>query len=410
MRASTAMPTDDDRNVLIAALETALQAYQKQTPRPTILSGPDQSIVEALSEAIGKCSAFKQVAGHMLYSGGAGPVIDAHLFATNLFHKAESGEGNNIPGAVDWLLRLLATRKTTGLFKAAVWGASIDTELRLRDETCIMPFEALPNTLMKSRILERARACYDKSAWLAHNYFDAPRLAFVKEVPNFPYIGTEIAPFRTINELQFEARDLWLFIEAALVGHPLAIGCWFEYADQDLDVNQWENSLAWLLPEIPPRVATITAMNACAVQDHLERYSALPGELRSRLLRSMERFTLSQCRHGLVDRILDLELAFEIAVSGPGRDASPMGWKVSVRSAQLIGGALNERQANRDLINELFRLRSAATHGSDLSRRDEGGLDDTVRRCLIAYRQLLGSFLALGRLPDWSALELEPRR
>jgi hypothetical protein len=111
-----------------------------------------------------------------------------------------------------------------------------------------------------------------------------------------------------------------------------------------------------------------------------------------------------------VDRILDLELAFEIAVSGPARDAAPMGWKVGVRSAQMIGGELNARQANRDLINELFKLRSKATHGSDLSKRDEGKLEETVRRCLTTYGELLSSFLALGRLPDWPSLELEPRR
>jgi hypothetical protein len=124
----------------------------------------------------------------------------------------------------------------------------------------------------------------------------------------------------------------------------------------------------------------------------------------------MERFTLSQCRYKAVDRILDLELAFEIAVSGPARDAAPMGWKVGVRSAQMIGGELNARQATRDLINELFKLRSKATHGSDLSKRDEGQLEETVRRCLTTYGELLSSFLALGRLPDWTSLELEPRR
>lgn len=103
-------------------------------------------------------------------------------------------------------------------------------------------------------------------------------------------------------------------------------------------------SLAWILPEIPPRVASYTPINAAVLQDQLQGYGALPEELRSRLLRSMERFTLSQCRSKPVDRILDLELAFEMAVSGPGPDASPTGWKVSVRSAQMIGGELGMRR------------------------------------------------------------------
>lgn len=403
------MASDDDRNLLIAALESAWLAYQRQSPRPTILSGPTESILGELSEAIASCTSFKEVAGHMLYSGGSGPVIAPSLFAIHIFRKAEKDEGKGISEAADWLLRLLATRRTTGVFKAAIWGASIDREIRLHDGSRIMPFAAVSDTHMKRRILERATTCYDGSAWLAHNYFDAPRLVLEKEVPDFPYIGIDGAAFQKISDLQFEARDLWLFVEAALVGHPLAVGCWFEYADQELDINGWQNSLAWLLPEVPPRVASFTPVGGATVQDRIQRFDALPGELQSRLLRSMERFTLSQCRSKLVDRILDLELAFEIAVSGPGRDFAPMGWKVSVRSAQLIGGELNVRQTNRDLINDLFRLRSAATHGSDLSRRDEREIDATVRRGLTAYQQLLDSFLALGRLPDWSALELEPR-
>lgn len=401
------MATDDDRKLLTAALEDALQAHLKQTPAPTILSGPGEATLSIICDAITKCSEYQKIAGQMLYSGGAGPVIAPSLFATWLFREAE---GKGVLAAVDWLLRLLSTRTTTGLFKAAIWGASIDEEFQLSDGLArVMPFEALPDTYMKQRILERAATCYDNSAWLAHNYFDAPRLAFVREVRGFPYIGADGAAFRKVSELQFETRDLWLVIEATSVGHPLAVACWFEYADRDLDINGWQNSLAWLLPEVHPRVADFTPITATTVLDQIQRYDALPEEFRSRLLRSMERFTLSQCRHKLVDRVLDLELAFEIAVSGPNRDPAPMGWKVSVRSAQLIGGELRARQANRDLVNDLFKLRSAATHGSDLSRRDERELDETVRRCLTAYGQLLGGLLALGRQPDWSALELEPR-
>jgi hypothetical protein len=345
----------------------------------------------------------------MLYSGGSGPVVTPNLFATQFFYKAERNDGKDIPQAADWLLRLLVTRDANGFFKAAIWGASIDQGFEPVDGSRVQPFEALPDTHMKRRILERARRCYDNSAWLAHNYFDAPKLAFVREVPGFPYIRTDGASFQKISELQYEARDLWLFLEAASVGHPLAIACWFEYADEDLDVNGWDNQLAWLLPEIPPRVACYTPLCVAAVQDQLRRYAALPEELRSRLLRSMERFTLSQCRRNVVDRILDLALAFEIAVSGPGRDNAPMGWKVSVRAAQIIGGPLNLRQANRTVINKLYSFRNKATHGSDLSSKDDREMQDTVQSSLAVYQDLISSVLSLGQQPDWPSLELEPR-
>jgi hypothetical protein len=122
----------------------------------------------------------------------------------------------------------------------------------------------------------------------------------------------------------------------------------------------------------------------------------------------MNRFMLSQCRHQVIDRILDLTLAFEIAVSGSA-DQAPPSWKVSVRSAQMIGGTLKTRQINRQKINDLYRLRNKATHGSNLKEHDASKQLTLVQNCSEIYRELLQSFLALGAEPDWSALELEPR-
>jgi hypothetical protein len=330
--------------------------------------------------------------------------------APYLFQKGDGfGGDGNISAAVDWILRLLATREAAGIFKAALWGFSIDSEVILSDSSRLIPFTALPESYMKTRLLERAKRCYDGSVWLSHTYFDVPGVAFVKEVQQFPYICSDARPFTKIFEIEQELRDLSFFIEGASIGHPLAIGSWFEYADQDLDFNNWQNSLAWHLPEIPPRIRSCTPISATTIQDHLQKRAALPDDLQSRLLRSMERFTLSQCRYQMIDRVLDLALAFEIAVSGEGRDQAPVGWRVGVRSAQLIGGPLEIRQSNRDAANSLYRLRNKATHGSTLSSTDRDELENTVRQCSEIYQKLILSFLALGQKPEWSSLELEAR-
>ena len=397
---------DAYRDRLATALETAVRIYRAKIPPPTLLSSPDSVVLEPLSAAIRECCAFQAVAGHVLYSGGAGPILDAPLLAAQLFQRGESR--NDPKDAVDWLLRVLTTRETRGLFKAAIWGFSLDEEVFLLDSCRLMPFETMSDSFMKSRITERAKPCYDGSVWLSHTYFDTPRVAFVKEVPHFPYIGTDGACFRRIAQLEDEARELWVLIESASIGHPLAIGCWFEYADRDLDIAEWQNAIAWILPEIHPHIARCTPASGTAIQDDLRRYTALPGGLRSDLLRSMNRFMLSQCRHQIIDRILDLTLAFEIAVSG-NADQAPPSWKVSVRSTQLIGGVLKARQSNRQRINDLYRLRNKATHGSNLTGRDTSKQQTIVQDCSEIYRELLKSFLVLGAEPEWSTLELEPR-
>jgi hypothetical protein len=392
------------REALVAAVEHAISTYRGQWPPPGLLSSPDKTILEPICAAIRNCPDFEEVAGAVLYSGGAGPVVDAPLFADTLFGKAEhSGDTN---AAVDWLFRVLTTRQAPGLFKAAVWGLSIDSEVTLSATSQLMPFVALPDSHMKNRVAERSRPCYDGSAWLAHNYFDVPRVAFVRDIPKFPYIGTDGACFAQIAEMQMEVRDLWTVIQSVTVGQPLAIGCRFEYADSDLDLVGWQNSLAWMLPEIHPRVTTFVPVIGTTIQENLRRYALLPVDLRSDLLRSMNRFTLS---HQVIDRVLDLALAFEIAVSGKAPDQAPPGWKVAVRSAQLIGGPLDARQKNRKQINELYRLRNRATHGSSIRAGERDAQFTLVQECSARYQELLQNFLTLEAEPNWSVLELEPR-
>jgi hypothetical protein len=138
----------------------------------------------------------------------------------------------------------------------------------------------------------------------------------------------------------------------------------------------------------------------------LESVAAFVG-IRTRLLRSMSRFALSLSRHQMIDRAFDLALAFEIAVSGKGGGGAPPGWKVAVRTTQLIGGDIGKRQINRDKIDELYRIRNVAAHGgslSDLSAKQQ----NAVRDCPDVYRHLIRNFLRLGTAPDWNTVELDP--
>jgi hypothetical protein len=399
----------DDRDILIAALEKASQAYRNKYPQRTIIGpDPDSSIMEQLTAAISATAAYQTVADHILYSGRSGPHLSAPWLAERLFGKGERW-GGDTSSAVDWLLKVLNTREAPGSFKVAIWGLSIEDEVTLSDSWRLKPFASLPDTYMKGRILERAKDITSKAAWLSHTHFNVPQVALMRDVSRFPYISSDEAAYIQIGQFENEARDICTIVEAASVGHPLAAGCFFEYADQDLDIELWQNPIAWILPEIHPFVSASTKSNGRAIQDDLRRYYALPSEMRDNLLRSMSRFTLSQCRRQMVDRVLDLTLAFEIAVSGGGEMAPPS-WKVSVRSTQLIGGPISERQNNRSKINELYKLRNRVTHGSKLKDGDAVKHWNLVSDCTELFRFLMQSFLILGRKPEWNELELEPRK
>jgi hypothetical protein len=140
----------------------------------------------------------------------------------------------------------------------------------------------------------------------------------------------------------------------------------------------------------------------------IANFDARPSKKRAALLRSMERFRLSQCRRQPIDRVLDLTLAFEIAVSGPGGEQSPPSYKVSVRTAQAIGGALPDRQQNRTSIAELYKLRNQATHGGQLKSKAAEALNEVIEASSATYQNLMARLLTIKSAPDWQAIELEP--
>jgi hypothetical protein len=397
----------DDRVILINALERAVTAYNGQVPPPTLLSPLSNRELSRLSSAIESCVSYRAVSGKVVFTGGAGPVIAGPWLATHLFETWRHSK--DAVDAVDWLLRMLGTREAEGQFKTAVWGLSIDHEVILSELSRLLPFSELPASVMKSRIVSSSKNCYNRSGWKTYNWYDVPHCVVIKKVPAFPYIGADGACFRKITELENEARDLWMFIQSVSVGHLLIMGTWFEYVDATLDINDWSNHLVWMLPEIHPRVDECSEISGASIRNDLLLYKQIPDPMRSVLQRSMDRFILSQCRHKLIDRILDLILAFEIAVSGPGGGKSVPSFKVNLRSAQLIGGTLDERRKNRDLVSELYELRSKATHGSSLSKYDEDELYGLIAQCSDIYVRLLRCILAIGNTPDWDALELEPR-
>jgi hypothetical protein len=187
----------------------------------------------------------------------------------------------------------------------------------------------------------------------------------------------------------------------------LVSGSWFEYEDRELDFNEHENYLALSTPEIVPHIRSHVSVEPDAVARDAAALWSLPSEWQEDMLRSMERFTLSQCRHQIVDQVVDLAIAFEIAMHGSGE--GPMSWKAAVRSAQLIGGRLPRRQKNRLAIEELFRIRSKGAHGGSFKASERKKHEAALNEARRIYREALAGFLSLGSRPNWRALELEPR-
>lgn len=327
---------DSDYELLVTALGTALVAWEQWKRNKSLLSQYpiDESVAATLVAAIEKCEVFKSVQGHSLFSGNSGVILSARSLAPAILYRAER---TNKSDAANWLIRLLGTQHANGLFVAAIWGLSIDREVEIAQGMMLIPFRNLAESVMKRRITNLARPL-SNSVWISQRYFDLPSSAIVRKVADFPYIGALDKSVQTLEKLEDDAKALLYFLQASGAGQPLAVVTWFEYEDADLDFNDYGNYLSWFLPEVIPHVQGHVVVDATALKKDADALWNLPGDFRIKLLRSMERFILSQCRRETGDCALDLVIAFETAVSGGKGDSAPVNWKIGVRTAQMIGG------------------------------------------------------------------------
>jgi hypothetical protein len=161
---------------------------------------------------------------------------------------------------------------------------------------------------------------------------------------------------------------------------------------------------------VEPTVRAHVAVTAQGITSLFGNFGKLPADLQDKLTRAADRFALSQCRHRTIDRILDLAIAFEILTGGGKGDNAPAGWKVSVRTAQIIGGTFERRQSIREALSTLYGARSAGSHGGSNSEKERADQEALLADCSAIYRELVDSVLELGMAPDWRSLELEPRK
>jgi hypothetical protein len=391
----------DGLQMLAEAIDRGAVAYKNKTRGQTILArdGPDEEVLAPIMSAIQSCREYQDVANTNVFALNTVATVSADLLARRALSRAE---WKSSADAAAWVFRVLGTRKTTIFLKAAVWGISIDEEMGLSQSARLLQFDRLPPTYGKGAIVDRNKWQASRSVWYSDRHFDTPLVAYVQEMRDVPFMaGIELA-FERVNAAARSAIEFCRLIEGVCVTHPLPMAYWLEFEDDELDLAFTGSLLTWSLPEVHPRIETVTKLNPTVVFEHYGLYRELSNEWRADLRRSMDRYTLSQCRRELIDRVLDLALAFEIAVSQKG-DNLPVRWKVSVRTAQLIGGTVADRKVVRRSVGRLYELRNKATHGSNLV----GAESDVVLDCMKIYPVLLQRLLRFSDRPDWSSIELD---
>lgn len=400
-----------ERDKLTEAVKGALNAWEQWRRGKTLLTEwpPAHTVYAPIEDVIKSLEAYKAVEGRSLFSGYSGVVIVAARMALETLRYADRQEDDKADRATDWLFRILNTRDAPGIYYAPIWGLSVDGDVEIAPGVRVVSFDDLPDSFMKRRIVDRAKKQWNETVWQSQSYYDRPAAAIVRRLNPICYIGDPQTPFDQIDAVQYETRDQLAFLQASATGAPLIACGWFEWEDGALDFNSYENWMYWHVPEVVPRVSVHIAVERESLAGTAGKFGAVQNPWQKVLLRSMNRFVLSQCRHRIADRALDLALAFEIAVGGGSGDHGPASWKVSVRTAQLIGGNVERRLDIRGTLSKLYDVRNQTAHGGDLKPSDEAKFSETITKSVGVYRDMLAAALEFQNTPCWKALELEAR-
>jgi len=403
---------ETDRERLISALRIVASTWQNWARYKSLLGAhsPPDEVLSPLIKEVNECSKFKEKCGFTISSGRYGLDIESRDFAKRLLFHADPSNltESSAAEAADWFLRVLNTQYTTGKFITVIWGATINFEIHIAPNTKIVPFSSLPDTPMKKNILERGRSFFiGENLWLSPRHFKTPSIALIQNIYDFTYIGERHKYIENILDIERKTEPSLTLLQATAAGHPLMAGSWFELDDRGLDLNAYDNQLLWHFHEVATSITNEVELTAYEVSDIFEQFSRLDDKYRRDLLRSMERSVLSQCRAQIVDKSIDLVLAFEIAARGK-TDTPQHGARTPIRVAQMIGGTVAERQHHRDNVSLIYKLRNAAAHGSKLKKGNSNSNIESLERAHRTYRRFVVSLIRLAEPPDWGYYELEP--
>ncbi len=343
---------------------------------------------------------FQAAAGDQFIDGRSIIRVTAEGLAEKAIGKAHGGADK----AVGWLAKVLTTRSTGITLRAAIWG--IETrEAQVAPLTSVGGLELLGTSSLADHVREGSRLLGGREMIPKHVASDLPTAAFAIRRPDVPYRAqASTAALDSIWAMMSTARECWDILEGGCAGHPLHILYWFEPDDPDLELEYLINPTQWSHPEILPAAIPLTHLEAADITAIFRQYFCASTGAQDRFRRAVNRATLSQCRRSDIDKVLDLALAFEIAVAGGSQ--APPSFKVALRTALLLGGDLAARKTCRATVEDLYRLRNEAAHGGSLDGKSRRKLSRVIEDATVIFRALSPRLLKLSDKPDWNAIEL----
>jgi len=403
-----------DTENLIVAVEVALKELETKLPvvadSDQISSATQEAILEhKLSEEIrselGKLEEFAQPLMINRLSGATG--FQPQLVAPKLLREAR--RRRSAAAAIEWLQKVLVTRRAEGVLVATFWGLSPESKIVLLPDVDLMPFDLLLSSRQKQALSESRyeighRMPVPVFAW------QAPTAALVRSFEIEPFIET--LPIESKDPVDHTALidDIQLCLATAGPTGVIPGPRWFQYTDPDLESAVLGAGTSFPHQEITPSALDDSSEfepdRAIALLHHFVK---LETALKNKARIAMRRLSQAMVRRLAADKALELAIALEaLLVDQPGEHT----FKIGLRAALLTSTDFEQRKRNRAIVEGMYKVRSSLLHSGksmeDCRIRRYGRLpvDKVISEAIEITASVIQTIIAMGSIPDWGCIEL----
>lgn len=235
-----------------------------------------------------------------------------------------------------------------------IWGIKTKEPIIINDRIRLVPINDLPDSKQKDELLN-----------FQNNDFFFGNIILSR--PETAIVAKQKITRQDIKE-QYKNIDYFTDkISTALVAFfPCAIweySRWIQFDNPDFDTLSMKADKAKPIIDILPKFTfskEITQNEYALIIDFLNKYLNLDEKVRDKINIALVRLNNSLKRTNEGDRALELSIAFEVLLSE--ESTSEISYKVRVRGSRLIGGDINQRLKNFDILSNIYSIRSQMVH------------------------------------------------
>ncbi len=349
--------------------------------------------------------------------GGGGIGILPINIANWLLAKSISLDGGP-EEALSSLENFARENSAYGFRVVAIYGVYIPEEIKLNENTRIVPVWNLPPSLGVDHLAEA----------IGHFVFQLP-MGGEDLTERLPAISALVQRFRMSPAVVVDQAKMpdWhgdhpgVFKELEEIGAafgllpgaiPQVVSQWVETDGVDAIPGLTGGSTGEfeIMEVIPRRFQWMKPLSADLVSDRLGSYMKLPSEVRRKLNTPLRRLAMVGARREPLDKAIELGICLE-SLFGEG-DKSEIAHKIAVRGSIIVSSAKQDRIHNYRILKSAYNLRSKAVHGGEFddSRIAYRELNltgtDVINRAEEIARVSMNKIVDSGAIPDWTAVDL----